>query len=59
MTPEALRLAAVLMESGADLPELYQRALVSHSFTALRYWGQGLSHLKREDRLVLDQPDPG
>jgi phosphoesterase RecJ-like protein len=52
MTPEALRLAAVLMESGADLPELYQRALVSHSFTALRYWGQGLSHLKREDRLV-------
>ncbi len=52
MTPDTLRLAAMLMESGADLPDLYQRALVSHSFTALRYWGQGLSHLQREDRLV-------
>jgi phosphoesterase RecJ-like protein len=52
MTSEALLLAAFLMEGGADLPELYQRALVSHSFTALRYWGQGLSHLQREDRLV-------
>jgi len=52
MTPEALRLAAVLMESGADLPDLYQRALISHSFTAMRYWGQGLSSLQREGRLV-------
>ena len=52
MTPEALRLAAFLMESGADLPDLYQRTLTSHSFIALRYWGQGLSSLKREDRLV-------
>jgi phosphoesterase RecJ-like protein len=52
MTPEALRLAAFLMECGADLPDIYQRALTSHSFIAMRYWGQGLSHLKREDRLV-------
>jgi bifunctional oligoribonuclease and PAP phosphatase NrnA len=52
MTPEALRLAAFLMESGADLPDLYQRALTSHSFTAMRYWGQGLSSLQREERLI-------
>ena len=52
ITPEAMRLAAILMEDGANLPELYQRALVSHSFTALRYWGQGLSHLQRDGRLV-------
>ena len=52
ITPEAMRLAATLMESGADLPDLYQRALVSHSFEALRYWGQGLEHLTREESLV-------
>lgn len=51
-TPEALRQAASLMEIGANLPELYQRALVSHTFEALKYWGQGLIHLQREGNLA-------
>jgi phosphoesterase RecJ-like protein len=50
-TPGALRQAALLMEYGANLPDLYQRALISHSFEALKYWGQGLVHLRREDNL--------
>jgi len=52
ITPQAMRQAATLMEKGANLPELYQRALVSHSFEALRYWGQGLLHLQKEGPLA-------
>jgi phosphoesterase RecJ-like protein len=52
MTPDTLRLAAVLMEKGANLPDLYQRALVRRSFDAARYWGFGLSRMQCEDRLL-------
>lgn len=52
MTPQALRLAADLMEKGADLPTLYFKALVERSYEALRYWGAGLSRLQREGPLV-------
>jgi phosphoesterase RecJ-like protein len=44
--------AARLMELGADLSSLYARALVHRSFAAVRYWGQGLSRLERQDGLV-------
>ncbi|MBN2258359.1 MAG: DHH family phosphoesterase [Anaerolineaceae bacterium] len=52
MTPNTLRLGAMLMEKGANLPDLYQRALVRRSFDAARYWGFGLSRLQCEDRLL-------
>ncbi len=52
MTPRAMRVAAKLMESGADLPELYRRSLGERSFEAARYWGVGLSKLQREDSIV-------
>jgi phosphoesterase RecJ-like protein len=52
ITPEALRQSALLMERGADLPELYMRSLVRKSYPAARYWGAGLASLKREDGLV-------
>lgn len=52
MNPKALRIAADLVEKGADLPALYERALLRRSFTALRYWGAGLSRLQREGDLV-------
>jgi phosphoesterase RecJ-like protein len=52
MTPQSLRQAADLMEQGANLPDLYYRALVGRSFQAARYWGAGLSRLQREDRLI-------
>lgn len=52
MTPTAMRLAATLMEAGADLPELYRTALVQKSFEATRYWGYGLDRLKRENGLL-------
>lgn len=52
MNPKALRIAADLVEKGADLPRLYERALLRRSFQALRYWGAGLSKLQREGDLV-------
>lgn len=50
--PEALRLCAQLMETGADLPDLYMRSLVRKSFPAARYWGSGLSRLEQRDGIV-------
>jgi len=52
MTPIALRLAADLMELGANLPDLYYQSLVVRTFEALRLWGEGLSNLERNDKLI-------
>ncbi len=52
VTPHALRLAADLMERGANLPELYMRGLVRRSLAAARYWGAGLSRLRYEDGII-------
>jgi phosphoesterase RecJ-like protein len=52
MTPEALRQAATLMETGVDMPELYMRGLVRRSFASARYWGAGLTNLERKDGMV-------
>ena len=51
-TPEALRQCAVLMETGADMPDLYMRSLVTKSFVAARYWGAGLSSMEQKDGIV-------
>jgi phosphoesterase RecJ-like protein len=51
-TPSALRLAAELMEHGADLAELYQRGLVGRSFAATRLWAAGLASLQKEGRIA-------
>ena len=52
MTPQVMRIAADLMEAGADLPELYRQALNQRSYQGARYWGAGLSRLQREGTLV-------
>ena len=51
-TPESLRQAALLMERGANLPDLYSRSLVRRTYPAARYWGAGLSRLERSADLV-------
>lgn len=50
--PSALRLCAMLMETGANMPDLYMRSLVHKSFPAARYWGAGLSSLEQKDGIV-------
>jgi phosphoesterase RecJ-like protein len=51
-TPKALRMAANLMEAGANLQTLYYLALVRRSYESAHFWGLGLNRLEREDRLV-------
>ena len=53
VTPESLRQAAILMDTGVDMPDLYMRGLIRRSFEATRYWGSGLSKLERKDGMVL------
>ena len=50
--PSALRLCAMLMEAGADMTDLYMKALVKKTFPAARYWGAGLSHLEQKNGIV-------
>ncbi len=52
MNPAAMRLAADLMEKGANLPEVYRRGLVQKTFEAARFWGAGLVRLQRSDSLL-------
>jgi len=52
MSPQALRIAADLMERGADLPMIYQKTLLSRSIAELRYWGRGLTNINYEDGLL-------
>lgn len=52
VTPESMRQAATLMETGVDMPELYMRGLVRRSYEATRYWGSGLSNLQRKNGMV-------
>lgn len=50
--PSALRLCAMLMETGVDMTELYRKALVMKSYPAARYWGAGLSRLEQKNGMV-------
>ena len=51
MTPGALRVAANLMEAGANLPELYYQSLTRRSYESARLWGVALSKLQHEGEL--------
>jgi phosphoesterase RecJ-like protein len=50
--PSALRLCAKLMETGADMPDLYMRSLIKKTFVAARYWGAGLANMEQQDGIV-------
>jgi phosphoesterase RecJ-like protein len=52
MTSRVMRIAAQLMDLGADLSTLYYQALAQRSYEAMRMWGAGLSQLQREEGLV-------
>ncbi|KAA3643066.1 MAG: hypothetical protein DWQ07_21350 [Chloroflexi bacterium] len=52
INPAALRLAADLMELGADLSGIYKKGLSQRTFEAFQYWGAGLSRLERKDGIV-------
>ena len=49
---DSLRVAAELVEAGAQISDLYRKALVQRSYNAVRYWGEGLTNLQRKDGVV-------
>lgn len=49
---QTMRLVADLIDCGAKLPELYQKALVGRTIEEIRYWGQGLVKIVKENELV-------
>lgn len=51
-TAKSLRLAADLMDVGANISELYNKALIYRSYSATNYWGYALARLQHEDNLV-------
>jgi phosphoesterase RecJ-like protein len=51
-TAHTLNAAAVLMEHGAPLADIYERELLQRSFESVRYWGKGLNNLQREGGLI-------
>ena len=52
MTPGAMRIAAELMDYGADLPALYNEALLRRTYEAVRLWAAGLAQLERNGEMV-------
>ena len=48
----ALRLCAMLLETGVDMTELYMKSMVRKTFPAARYWGAGLSRLEQKNGMV-------
>ncbi len=52
VTPRFLRLAADLMEKGADLPSLYHQGLTAQSLPASIIWGNALSRITSEGNLA-------
>jgi phosphoesterase RecJ-like protein len=51
-SPQCLRQTALLMETGIDMPDLYQRSLIRRTYAASKYWGAGLASLKQENGIV-------
>ncbi len=52
VSADSLRQAAQLVEAGANLTELYEKVLVSQSYSASLLWGLALSRLQKKGKLA-------
>lgn len=52
MSAETLFIAGKLFEKGGRLTELYENALHTRSFEAVKFWGRGLQKISRQDGIV-------
>jgi phosphoesterase RecJ-like protein len=50
--PGVFHMAAQLLEHGADINTIYNRALNQRSYVGARYWGQGLQKLNKDGELL-------
>lgn len=55
VTARTMRIAANLIDYGAEISELYMRSLVLRSYESVRFWGAGLSQLSRQGPIVWTQ----
>ena len=58
MNGDALRIAADLLDRGANIQKLYELALMRRSFETMKYWGTGLIKLERENGLIWSTLTP-
>jgi phosphoesterase RecJ-like protein len=58
MNSNALRLAAGLLDKGAQIQSLYEKALLRRSFEAMQYWGTALVKLERADGMIWTTMTP-
>lgn len=49
---DCLRVAAELMDKGADLAMVYHKTLLTRTAAEVRYWGQGLTRLNLQDGIL-------
>ena len=52
VTPHTLRLAALLIENGANLTKLYEKSLISQTYSASMLWGYALSRLEKKNGIA-------
>ncbi len=52
VSPDTLRIAAELIEAGADISRLFRKAMFGHSYEAVHYWAHGLSRMDMRDGVV-------
>ena len=52
MSAETLFIAGKLFENGGRLTELYENALHTRSFEAVKFWAQGLQRINKQDGIV-------
>ena len=52
MNAFAFRTVADLLENGANLSDLYFKAIINRSFEAAKFWGVGLSKMSKENELI-------
>jgi len=51
-TSESLRIAAGLMDVGAEISELYNKALLTRSYEATKFWGLALARMQKNNGLI-------
>ena len=51
-TPHTLRTAALLVEKGANLTNIYQHSLIDISWEASLLWGMALNKLQKEGKII-------
>lgn len=52
VTPQTMRVAARLIEAGADMSDIIDRLMNRRSLSSLRLWSIGLSHLKFDEGVI-------